>query len=191
MDDVLTQEIWTQYFLKEQVYEIRDNVIYQYIQSKKKLENNDRQSSIKRTRKNNIRYYFITDRITKEEASMELCPTLGTIRDYFTKALQGYKFRRFRNIIFGIHEDDITSYNASGWSFLEEKKIKLYKEKEEAKKAAKLAGDWGNQGVCWGELFYELPMHAQHAQEGTLLTNILCCTRIFHVYIVWCQLTQL
>ena len=109
MDDVLTQVIYTQYFLKEQVYEIRDNVIYQYIQSKTKLENNDRQSSIKRTRKINIRYYFITDRITKEEASVELCPTLGTIRDYFTKALQGYKFRRSCNIIFGIHEDDITS----------------------------------------------------------------------------------
>ena len=28
VDNVLAQVIWTQYFLKEQVYEIRDNVIY-------------------------------------------------------------------------------------------------------------------------------------------------------------------
>ena len=38
---------------------------------------------------------------------MEFCPTFDMIGDYFTKALQGYQFRRFRNIILGIHEDDI------------------------------------------------------------------------------------
>ena len=49
----------------------------------------------------------------------------------------------------------------------------------------------GNQGVCWEKLVNELPMHAQIAQEGTLQTNILCCTLVLHVYIVWCQLTHL
>ena len=45
VDDVLTQMIWTQYFLKEQGYEIRDNVIYQDNQRDIKLENNGIQSS--------------------------------------------------------------------------------------------------------------------------------------------------
>ena len=42
VDNVLAQVIWTQYFLKEQGYEIRDNVIYQDNQSSIKLENNGR-----------------------------------------------------------------------------------------------------------------------------------------------------
>ena len=45
---------------------------------------------------------------------MELCTTLDMIGDYFTKALQGYQFISLCNIIIGIHEDDITSYNAYG-----------------------------------------------------------------------------
>ena len=62
------------------------------------------------------------------------------IGDYFTKALQGSQFRRYRNIVLGIHEEDITSCNASGRDLLEERKIKLNKEKEEAQEAAKLSG---------------------------------------------------
>ena len=121
--DVLTQVIWTRYFLKEQVYDIRDNVIYQDKQSTRKLENNGRQSSIKQKIHINIRYYFITDRIMNQEASMEFCPALDIIRYSFAKSLQGYKFCRFRNIIIGIHEYYIPSYNTFVRSFLEEKKI--------------------------------------------------------------------
>ena len=71
---------------------------------------------------------------------MECCPTLHTIGDYFTNLLQGSKFRRFRNIILGIHEDDIPAYNASGRDLIEEWKIRFKKEKEESQEAAKLAG---------------------------------------------------
>ena len=78
----------------------------------------------------NIRYYYITDRIVNQEASVEFFPTLDMIGDYFTKALQGYQFRRFCNIILGIHEDDIPAYNVSGRAFLEERKLKLNKYKE-------------------------------------------------------------
>ena len=84
---VLTQVIWNQYFLKDQGYKIRENVIYQDNQSAIKLENNGGISSRKWTRHINIRYYFITDRITNQEASVEFCPTLDMIGNYFTKAL--------------------------------------------------------------------------------------------------------
>ena len=141
VDDVLTQVIWTRYFLKEQGYMIHDNVIYQDNQSAIRLEKNGKRSSSKRTRHINIRYYFITDRIMNQEASVEFCPTLDMIGDYFSKALQGYQFRCFRNIILGIHEDDIPSYDASGRAFLEERKIKLRKYKEKSQKYAKLAGN--------------------------------------------------
>ena len=111
---------------------INDNVIYQDNQSAIRLEKNGRQPSSKSTRHINIRYYFITDRIIKKESSVKFCPTFDMIRDYFTKALLGSQFRRFHNIIIGIHEDDIPSYNASGGYFLEKRELKLKKEKEES-----------------------------------------------------------
>ena len=58
---------------------------------------------------------------------MEFCPTLDIIGDYFTGALQGYQFRCFSNIILGIHEDDIPSYNASVRALIQELRIKLWK----------------------------------------------------------------
>ena len=88
--------------------------MYQDNQSAIKPENIGRQSSIKRTRLINTRYYFITDEITKQEASVEFCPTFDMIGDCFTKGLHESQLLQFQNIIIGIHEDDITSYNASG-----------------------------------------------------------------------------
>ena len=83
LDDVLTQLIWTRYFLKEQGYIIHDNVIYQDNHSAIKLEKNDRQSRSKRKRHINIRYYFITDSIVKQDAYMEFFPTLDMIGDWY------------------------------------------------------------------------------------------------------------
>ena len=97
--------------------------------------------SSKWTRNINIRYYFTTDRIMKQEAYVEFCPTFDMIGGYFTKALQGSQFCRFRNIVLGIHEDEISAYNAFGRDLLEERKLKLKKEKEEAQEATKLSGD--------------------------------------------------
>ena len=125
--DVLTQVIWTRYFLKEQGHTIHDNVIYQDNQITIILEKNGKRSTSKRMRHINIRYYFITDRIMKQEASVEFCPTFDMIGDYFTKALQGSQFRQFRNIIHGIHEDDIIDYNEYGRPLLEERKLKFKK----------------------------------------------------------------
>ena len=101
---------------------IHDNIIYQDNQSVIRLEKNGKRSNIKRTRHINIRYYFITDRIINQEASVEFCPTFDMIGVYFKKALQGSQFRRFRNIILGIHEDDIPAYKTSRRALLEEQK---------------------------------------------------------------------
>ena len=120
---------------------IQNNVIYQDNQSAIRLEKNCKQSNSKRTMHINIRYYFITDRIMKQEASVEFFPNFDMIGDYFTKALQGYQFHRFRNIVLGIHEDDIPAYNASGRALIEERKLKLKREKNKSQEAAKISGD--------------------------------------------------
>ena len=57
------------------------------------------------------------------------------IGDYLTKAIHGPQFCCFCNIILGIHEDDIPSYNTHGRALLEEHKIKLEKYKIEAHKS--------------------------------------------------------
>ena len=71
---------------------------------------------------------------------MEFFPTFDMIRGYFMKALQGSQFRRFVNIILGIYEYDIPSYNVHIISLLEELKINIEREKKRAHKANKLAG---------------------------------------------------
>ena len=60
---------------------IHDNVIYQENQSAIRLEKNGKQSRIKRTRHIKIRYYFITDRIMKQDTSVEKFPTFDMIGD--------------------------------------------------------------------------------------------------------------
>ena len=74
--DVPNQLIWTRYFLKEQGYMIHDNIVYQDNQSAIKLEKNGRRSRSKRKRHINIRCYFITDRIMKQEVSVNFFPPL-------------------------------------------------------------------------------------------------------------------
>ena len=76
-----------------------DNILYQDSHSSMKLEQNGKRSNGKRTRHINIRYFFVTDRIAAGELSVEYCPTMEMIADYFTKPLQGSQFRRFRNFI--------------------------------------------------------------------------------------------
>ena len=141
VDYVLNQVIWTWYFLKEQGYMIHDNVIYQDSQIAIILEKNGKQSSRKSTRHINMRYYFITDSIIKQEASVKCCPTFDMIGDYFTKVLQGSQFCWFQNTILGIHEDDIPAYNTSRRAFLEGQKLRSKKDKEESQESAKLSGD--------------------------------------------------
>ena len=123
VDNVMIKGIWNRYFLKEQGYEIHENIINQYNQSAIKLENNGRKSSSMQTLHINIIYYLITDRITKQEAYVFICTNLDMIMDYFTKTLQGSQFRHFRNITLGIHEDYIPSYIVSGIEMPEERKI--------------------------------------------------------------------
>ena len=88
----------------QQSYEVNDNVLYQDNKSAMLLERNNKTSSSKRTKHNNIRYFFITDRITKGEVSIEWCPTTEMVGDYMSKPLQGALFKKFRDIIMGITE---------------------------------------------------------------------------------------
>jgi hypothetical protein len=99
VDDVMPQVLWTKYFLEAQGYEVRDSKLYQDNQSAMLLEKNGKKSSGKRTRHINIRYFFVADRVQAKEVSIDYCPTGDMTGDFFTKPLQGSKFRKFRDQI--------------------------------------------------------------------------------------------
>ncbi len=100
-DDLATMILWTKLFLEEQGYGIDKNILYQDNQSAMLLEVNGRKSAGKRSRAMNIRYYFLTDQVEKGNLQIMYCPTDEMIGDYFTKPLQGEKFRKFRKCILG------------------------------------------------------------------------------------------
>ena len=65
------------------------------------LEQNGRQSAGERARALNIRFFMVTNHISKGDLSVKHCPTEDMIGDYFTKPLQGVKFEEFRAKIMG------------------------------------------------------------------------------------------
>ena len=102
-DDMMPQVLWKQYFLKSQGYKVNDNIVFQDNKSTMLLERNGKASSSKRTKHINVRYFFITDRISKGEVRVEWCPTKDMVADFMTKPLQGSAFRKFRDLIMGLH----------------------------------------------------------------------------------------
>jgi hypothetical protein len=92
---------WTRYFMKAQGYGVKDNVLFQGNKSSILLEKNGKASSSKRTKHINIRYFFITDRVKKDEVSVVWCPAGDMIGDFATKLLQGALFLKFRDQIMG------------------------------------------------------------------------------------------
>ena len=49
----------------------------------------------------NIRYFFVKDRVDNNEVKIEYCPTELILADFFTKALQGNLFQKFRSVTMG------------------------------------------------------------------------------------------
>jgi hypothetical protein len=87
VDDFMPAICWTHYFMKAQSYAVKDNVLFQDNKSSFPLEKNGKALGIKHTKHINIRYFFITNRVGKEEVSVVLCPTGDMIGDYALQAL--------------------------------------------------------------------------------------------------------
>jgi Reverse transcriptase (RNA-dependent DNA polymerase) len=107
VNDNMTMVLWTKLFLEAQGIEVTDNIIYQDNKSTMFLEKNGRQSSGKKTRHFDIRYYFIHDHINHGTVKVEYCPTDLMVGDFHTKPLQGSAFCRFRAIILNLPHDPL------------------------------------------------------------------------------------
>ena len=104
VNDAMSKILWTRLFLEAQGYKISDNVVYQDNQSAILLEKNGKLSSSKRTRHIEIRFFFVTDNVEQKRIRIEYCPTDDMLGDYFTKPIQGTKFRNFRRRVMGMSE---------------------------------------------------------------------------------------
>ena len=104
VDDVMPMLLWTRQFMEGQGYTINDNILYQDNQSSILLERNGQQSSTKRTRHLDIRYFFVTDRVRAGQLTIEYCPTGDMWADIHTKPLQGATFTKFRKLILNLRD---------------------------------------------------------------------------------------
>ena len=93
--------IWLLMFLSAQGYVIKDNILYQDNTSTILMLKNGKNSCNGNSRHVNVRYFFVNDRVDKQEVKIEYCPTLQVSADFFTKPLQGHLFRMFRDVIMG------------------------------------------------------------------------------------------
>ena len=82
-------------------YKIDKNILYQDNKSAILLEEKGRKSCGKRNCALNVRYFFVTDQVEKGNMEIKHCPSENMIGDFFTKPLQGSKFREFRRDILG------------------------------------------------------------------------------------------
>jgi hypothetical protein len=101
MSDYVPFNVWLQHFLECQGYKLKTNRIYQDNQSSIKMEKNGRNSCTGNSRHIHIRYFFTKDRVDKGEFTIEYCPTLEMLADFYTKPVQGSLFKAFRAVIMG------------------------------------------------------------------------------------------
>ena len=102
VNDAMSLILWARLFLTSQGFSVTDNVVFQDNQSTMKLQNNGKRSSGKKTRHIDIRYYFVTDNIRRQQLRVEYCPTELMHADFFTKPLQGALFRKHVTVIMNL-----------------------------------------------------------------------------------------
>jgi hypothetical protein len=102
VDDKIAKVLWMKRFLAWQGFNVKLNIIYQDNTSSMKLEQNGKESSGKRTRHFDIKYFYVTDLVGRKEVTIEYCPTDEMLADYMTKPLVGSKFKLFRDLIMNL-----------------------------------------------------------------------------------------
>ena len=102
--EILSQALWTQSFLRNQGYKVKNGLLYQDNQAAMLIQNNGVLSRRRRSRHIDIRFFFIKDRIDRGEMEVAFCGTNDMIADFLTKPLQGEKFAKFRNMILGLDD---------------------------------------------------------------------------------------
>ena len=98
-DDMISKILWMKRFVEAQGHQVNANIVYQDNSSAMKLKMNGKESSGKRTRHFDIKFFYFTDLIKIKEMEVRFCPTDEMVADYKTKPVVGSKFIKFRKTI--------------------------------------------------------------------------------------------
>jgi hypothetical protein len=101
VSDGLGENLGLMYLMQDQGYDIKPVVLYQDNKSAITLMEKGRSTS-RRTKHISVRYFFVKDRIDKEEVKLVYLSTDDMLADFYTKPLQGSLFRQMRDMIMGI-----------------------------------------------------------------------------------------
>ena len=93
-------------------------------QSTIKLLRNGRNSAGKQSRHIAIRYFWIVDRLKKEQMEIEYCPTGMMLGDFVTKPFQGSLFRKIQDAFMGLQS--ITILKSEEELHEEKSSLKMY-----------------------------------------------------------------
>lgn len=100
VDNFLSKILWVRNFLSEERVDL-DTHVYQDNRSTILMCKKGRKVLSKRTCTMHVRYFAIKDNIEKGYLKVMHLGTHEMLSDFFTKPLQGSKFRDFRNLILG------------------------------------------------------------------------------------------
>ena len=103
VSDGLNPVLWMRHFLIAQGYNMEPIDLRQDNQSTIKMIKSGKTNSEK-SRHIAIRFYFVTDNITRGDIKVSYTPTTDMIADLFTKPLQGNLFIKLRNLILNISD---------------------------------------------------------------------------------------
>ena len=101
-DEMLSKIMRIKRFVAGQGFKVKLNIIFQDNTSTMKLQKNGKLSSGKRTRHFDIKLFYITDLINRDEVEVRYCPTDDMIADYMSKPVVGAKFEKFRDLIMNL-----------------------------------------------------------------------------------------
>ena len=99
-DDFLSKVLWVRNFLDAQGIPVESQT-FQDNESMILMCKKGREVLSKRTREMNVRYFTVKDNIDKGYLKVLHLRTNEMLGDFFTKQLQGKKFREFRDLILG------------------------------------------------------------------------------------------
>ena len=99
--EYLPTNIWHENFLEAQGYPLKDNYFLQDNEGAEKMARNGRISCSSNSRHIKIKFFWITDRVKQGKIKVRRCHTDKMLADFFTKPLQGSKFKKFREVIMG------------------------------------------------------------------------------------------
>ena len=104
IDDKISKVIWTKKFIEHQGFKIKVNIVYQDNESTIKLGKNGKESSGKRTRNFDIKYFYVSYLIARDELEIRYCHTDAMVADFMSKPLVGMNSFSFRNIIMNLRK---------------------------------------------------------------------------------------